>query len=169
MITVEQEPSHARAREYSVSLEESGIDVGFQIFRRAGLYLGTAVLALVAAAALGVTALMRDLEWLWVPAGVLILLGLVALPGIIDARTPVFVADRYGVRLHQRDNWVGLLWREISEIVVQPGRGAVRDARIRIVGKDARQTFRSPVGFTTTVSVAEAEVELARRRGAAAY
>jgi len=153
---------------YPVSLEESGIDVGFQIFRRSGLYLGTAVLAVVAAAALGVAALLRDLSWLWVPAGVLTLLALVALPGIFDAHTPVFVADRYGVRLHQRDNWVGLLWREISEVVVNPG-GAGHDAYIRIVGKDARQTYRSPVGFTTTVSVAEAEVELARRRGAAAY
>jgi hypothetical protein len=158
---------HAMPR-YSVTLEESGIDVGFQIFRRTGLYLGTAVLAVAAAAALGVAALVRDVPWLWVPAGALVLLGLVALPGIIDARTPVFVADRYGVRLHQKDNWVGLLWREISEVVVHPGGGA-RDARIRIVGKDARQTYSSPVGFTTTVSVAEAEVELARRRGAAAY
>ena len=168
MITVESGPSHARAREYSVSLEESGIDVGFQIFRRTGLYVGTAVLAVIAAAALGVAALMRDVSWLWAPAGALVLLGIVALPGLIDSRTPVFVADRYGVRLHQRENWVGLLWREISEIVVNPGSNG-RDAHIRIVGKDARQTYRSPVGFTTTVSVAEAEVELARRRGAAAY
>jgi hypothetical protein len=153
---------------YSVTVEESGIDVGFQIFRRTGLYLGTAVLAVVAAAALAAAALMRDVAWLWVPAGALVLLGLVALPGIIDARTTVFVADRFGVRLHQKDNWVGLLWREISEVVVHPG-SIVGEARIRIVGKDARQTYSSPVGFTTTVSVAEAEVELARRRGAAAY
>ena len=168
MITVESGPSHARDREYAVTLEESGIDVGFQIFRRTGLYLGTAILAVIAAVALGVTALMKDMSWLWTPAGALVLLAFVALPGIIDSRTPVFVADRYGVRMHQKDNWVGLLWREISEVVVNPGSNG-RDAYIRIVGKDARQTYRSSVGFTTTVSVAEAEVELARRRGAAAY
>jgi len=168
MNIVESGPTHVRPREYSVTVEESGIELGFQIFRRTGLYLGTAVVALVAAVALGATALMRDLSWLWVPAGALVLLACVALPGILDSQTPVFVADRYGVRLHQRDNWVGLLWREISEIVVNPGsRG--RDAYIRVVGKDARQTYRSPVGFTTTVSVAEAEVELAWRRAAAAY
>ena len=168
MIVVEQGRSHARPREYSVTLEESGIDPGFQIFRRAGLYLGTAILAVIAAGALGVTALLRDVLWLWAPAGVLVVLALIALPGIIDARTPVFVADRYGVRLHQGDNWVGLLWREINEIVVNPGT-AGRDACIRIVGKDARQTYTCPVGLATTVSVAEAEVELARRRAAAAY
>ena len=168
MILVEPGPSHANPREYSVTIEESGIDLGFQIFRRAGLYLGTAILAFLAAAALGVAAVVRDVSWLWVPAGALVLLGCVALPGIMDARTPIFVADRYGVRLHQKDNWVGLLWREISHIVVNPGGGG-RDAHIRIIGKDARQTYTSRVGFTTTVSVAEAEVELARRRGAAAY
>lgn len=151
-----------------MTLEESGIDLGFQIFRRASLYLGTAVFAVIASAALAVTALARDVLWLWAPAGVLVMLAVIALPGIIDARTPVFVADRYGVRLHQRDNWVGLLWREISQVIVEPGGGA-RDARIRIIGKDARQTYTCPVGITTTVSVAEAEVELARRRAAAAY
>jgi hypothetical protein len=168
VILVEPRPGHAKTRDYSVTLEESGIDVGFQIFRRAGLYVGTAILALIAAAALAGTAVMRDVSWLWVPTGVLVLLALTALPGIINVRMPVFVADRYGVRLHQKDNWVGMLWREIAEVVVNPGGGG-RDAHIRIVGKDARQTYRSPVGFTTTVSVAEAEVELARRRAAAAY
>ena len=162
------ETSHAKAREHSVPLEESGIELGFQIFRRAGLYIGTAILAFIAAAALGLTAVVHDGSWLWVPAGVLFLLGLIALPGILDARTPVFVADRYGLRLHQKDNWVGLLWREISEVVVNPASG-LRDAHIRIVGKDARQRYTCPVGFTTTVSVAEAEVELAWRRAAAAY
>ena len=168
MINVESGPSHAKPRDYAVTLEESGIDVGFQIFRRAGLYLTTAILAVLAAAALGGTAVLKDVAWLWAPAVVLVLLGLAALPGVLDGRTPVFVADRYGVRLHQRDNWVGLLWREISEVVVDPG-GGVRDARIRIVGRDGRQTYTCPVGFTTSVSVAEAEVELARRRAAAAY
>ena len=165
---MDTDPSHARTREYPVTLEESGIDVGFQIRRRAGLYLATGILALAAAAALAGAAMLEDVSWLWVPAGVLVLLGLVALPGIIDARTPVFVADRYGVRLHQKDNWIGLLWREIGHVVVDPG-GGLREAQIRIVGKDARQRYTCPVGFTTTVSVAEAEVELARRRAAAAY
>ena len=168
MITVEQGRTHAKEREYSVTIEDSGIEPGFQIFRRAGLYLGTAIFAVIAGAASVVAATMQGVDWMWAPAGVLFVLGLIALPGIIDARMPVLVADRYGVRLHQGDNWVGLLWREISEIVVDPGGGG-RDARIRIVGKDARQTYTSPVGITTTASVSEAEVELAWRRAAAAY
>lgn len=160
--------THAKDREYVVTIEDSGIDPGFQIFRRTGLYLGTSIFAALAGGTAVVTAVLQGEEWMWLPAGVLFALGLIALPGILDAQTPVLVADRYGVRLHQRDNWVGLLWREISEIVVDPGGGG-RDAHIRIVGKDARQVYTCPVGITTTVSVSEAEVELARRRGAAAY
>jgi hypothetical protein len=169
VITVEQGRAHAKERESFVTIEESGIEPGFQIFRRAGLYLGTAIFAVIAGGASVVAATMQGVDWMWAPAGILFVLGLIALPGIIDARIPVLVADRYGVRLHQGDNWVGLLWREISEIVVDPGGGG-RDARIRIVGKDARQTYTCAVGIiTTTASVSEAEVELAWRRAAAAY
>ncbi|MFL6090378.1 MAG: hypothetical protein ACJ71Z_09585 [Aeromicrobium sp.] len=142
--------------------------VPFQVFRRAGLYLATAIAAAVAAAGVALTAYLRDVPWLWPLAIVLLVLGVAAVPGIADTQTPVFVADEHGVRMHVRDNWVGLLWREIGEVVVEPAAGR-RDARIRITSKDARNTYVTPVGFTTSVSVAEAAGELARRRAAAAY
>lgn len=140
----------------------------FEIFRKARLYLGASVFSVVTAGILAVSALTSGVVWLWAPVALLVLLALVALPGIADSGTPIFVADEYGVRLHQRDNWVGMLWREISEIVVVPG-GLGRDARIRVTGQDGQHTYVTPVGFTTTVSVAEAEVELARRRATASY
>lgn len=140
----------------------------FQVFRRTGLYLGTALLALGAATVLGLLAATRGPVWLWAPAGVLALLGLIALPGVLDAQTPIFVADEHGVRLHERDNWVGLLWSEMGVLIVEPRSGR-HDARIRIITKDGRGVHETPVGFTTRVSVAEAEVQLARRRAAASY
>jgi hypothetical protein len=144
-------------------------DPQFQVFRRTRLYLGTTIVAALAAAALGVVALLQGVAWLWAPAAILLLLGLFAVPGIANAQTPVFVADEYGVRLHEGDTWVGLLWREIDEVVVEPASGG-RDARIRIGRKDSsRRIHAIPVGFTTSVSVSEAEVELARRRAAASY
>ncbi len=167
MITVEQARTHAKERDSFVRIEDSGLEPGFQILRRAGLYLGTSIFAFLVGAASVFAATMQGVDWLWAPAGVLFVLGLIALPGVIDAQTPILVADRYGVRLHQGDNWVGLLWREITEIVVEPG--GVRNARIRIVGEDTGHTYTCPVGITTTASVAEAEVELAWRRAAAAY
>ncbi|HUP99010.1 MAG TPA: hypothetical protein VM093_00975 [Aeromicrobium sp.] len=143
-------------------------DPQFQVFRRTGLYLAAMIVATIAAAAVAVAALVRGVAPLWVVVVLLLLLGLLALRGVRDGQTPIFVADEYGVRLHERDTWIGLLWREIDEVVVEPTSG-FRDARIKLTSKDARRTYATPVGFTTSVTVAEAEVELARRRAAASY
>jgi hypothetical protein len=140
----------------------------FQVMRRAGLYGLTVLLALSAAAALGAVALLIGPVWLWGPAGLLVILAMVALPGVGDSKTPIFVADEYGVRLHNRDTWIGLLWNEMGVLIVEP-RNGFTEPRIKIVAKDGRSTYSTPVGFTTNVSVADAEVQLARRRAAAAY
>jgi hypothetical protein len=140
----------------------------FQVMRRTSLYAAAALLAFAAAALLGAVALLRGPVWLWGPAGVLVILALVALPGIGDSKTPTFVADEYGVRLHNRDTWIGLLWNEMGVLIVEPRTG-FREPRIKIVAKDGRSTYTTPVGLTTKVSVADAEVQLARRRAAAAY
>ena len=140
----------------------------FQVMRRTGLYIGAALLALAAAAAVGAAAFLRGPVWLYVPAGILVIFALVALPGVTDAKTPIFVADEYGVRLHNRDTWIGLLWNEMGVLIVEP-RNGFAEPRIKIVAKDGRSTYSTPVGLTTNVSVADAEVQLARRRAAAAY
>jgi hypothetical protein len=106
--------------------------------------------------------------WLWGVVGILAIFALVALPGVTDSKTPIFVADEYGVRLHNRDTWIGLLWNEMGVVIVEP-RNGFTEPRIKIVAKDGRSTYSTPVGFTTNVSVADAEVQLARRRAAAAY
>ena len=140
----------------------------FQVMRRTGLYGLTVVLALSAAAAVGAVALLNGPLWLWGPAGLLVILALVALPGVGDSKTPIFVADEDGVRLHYRDTWIGLLWNEMGVVIVEP-RNGFTEPRIKIVAKDGRSTYSTHVGFTTNISVADAEVQLARRRAAAAY
>jgi hypothetical protein len=161
---VDTERHHVEERHPEPELENAP----FQVFRRTGIYAATAIVAVASASALGLAASLRDVPWMWVPAAILLMLGAAAVPGIADGQTPIFVADQYGVRLHERDTWVGLLWREIGDVVVQPAEGG-RDALIRITSRQGRRTYVTPVGFTTSVSVAEAEVELARRRAAAAY
>src|SRR4051812_31093109 len=44
----------------------------------------------------------------WVLAGVLGLVGVVNLAALLDARTPLLVADELGVRLRLGGTWVGL-------------------------------------------------------------
>jgi hypothetical protein len=141
----------------------------FVILRRTGLYIGLTVATLLIAAAFGAVAFFRD-EWmLAIPAGVFVVLGLITLPGVGDARTPLFVADDHGVRMRHQHAWIGLLWSELGEIRVEPRVGLRHDARVKVISHDGLRIYEAPVGFATNVSPAEAEVQLARRRSAAAY
>jgi hypothetical protein len=141
----------------------------FVILRRTGLYIGLTVATLLIAAGFGVLAFLRE-EWmLGIPAAFFVVLGLITLPGVGDARTPLFVADDHGVRMRHQHGWIGLLWSELGEIRVEPRVGLRHDARVKVISHDGLRIYDAPVGFATNVSPAEAEVQLARRRSAAAY
>ncbi len=141
----------------------------FVILKRTALYAVLAAACLLLAAGFAALALLRGQWWLVAPAVVLAALGLVTLPGVGDARTPLFVADDHGVRMRHHDGWIGLLWSELGEIRVEPRVGLRHDARIKVISQDGLRIYDAPVGFATNVSPAEAEVQLARRRSAAAY
>lgn len=141
----------------------------FVILRRTGLYIVLTIASFLLAAGFGAFAFVRD-EWiLAIPAGVFVVLGLITLPGVGDARTPLFVADDHGVRMRHQYGWIGLLWSELGEIRVEPRVGLRHDARVKVISHDGLRIYTAPVGFSTNVSPAEAEVQLARRRSAAAY
>jgi hypothetical protein len=141
----------------------------FVILRRTGLYIGLTVATFLIAAAFGTLAFLRDDWMLVIPAAFFVALGLITLPGIGDARTPLFVADDHGVRMRHQHGWIGLLWSELGEIRVEPRVGLRHDARVKVISHDGLRIYDAPVGFATNVSPAEAEVQLARRRSAAAY
>jgi hypothetical protein len=141
----------------------------FVILRRTGLYVGLTVATLLLAAAFGTVTVLRE-DWvLAIPTAVFVVLGLITLPGVGDARTPLFVADDHGVRMRHDHGWIGLLWSELGEIRVEPRVGLRHDARVKVISHDGLRIYDAPVGFATNVSPAEAEVQLARRRAAAAY
>ena len=141
----------------------------FEIRRRTGLYLLLAIVCAVIAAGYGWLAYDRSEPLLAAPAVVLVLLGLSHLRGTRDARAPLFVADDHGVRLRGREGWVGLLWSEMAEIRVERRSGIRHDPRVKVVSKDGSRFYTSPLGLATNMSPGEAEVQLARRRPAAAY
>ena len=143
--------------------------VPFVILRRTGLYVGLTIATFLIAAGFGVLAFVRDEWWLVFPAAVFTALGLITLPGVGDARTPLFVADDHGVRMRHESTWIGLLWSELGEIRVEPRVGLRHDARVKVISHDGLRIYDAPVGFATNVSPAEAEIQLARRRAAAAY
>jgi len=103
------------------------------------------------------------------PAAVLVVVAATYLRGLRDARTPLFVADDHGVRLRAAEGWVGLLWSEMGEIRVERREGVRHDPRIKVVSSDGLRFYTSPLGIATSATPGEAEVQLARRREAAAY
>ncbi|KQX75476.1 MULTISPECIES: hypothetical protein [Aeromicrobium] len=144
-------------------------DDAFEIRRRTGLYLLLVLLCLALAAGFGWVAYDRQQPLLAVPAVVLVLVAGTHARGLRDARTPLFVADDHGVRLRSDHGWVGLLWSELGEIKVEPREGVRHDPRIKVVSTDGLRFYTSPLGLATNVSPGEAEIQLARRREAAAY
>ena len=141
----------------------------FEIHRRTTLFAVLGALCMALAAGFAWLAYDREDPLLWVPVGILVLMGLANLHGLRDARTPLFVADDHGVRLRGREGWVGLLWSEMGEIRVERRAGVRHDPRIKVVSSDGAKLYTSPLGLATTTSPGEAEVQLARRRSAAAY
>lgn len=141
----------------------------FEIRRRTGLYLVLALLCLAVAAGFVWFAYDETDPLLAIPAVVLVVVAALHLRGLRDARTPLFVADDHGVRLRADEGWVGLLWSELGEIRVEKREGVRHDPRVKVVSSDGLRFYTSPLGMATNVSPGEAEVQLARRREAAAY
>ncbi len=49
---------------------------------------------------------------------------------LLDARTPLVVADELGVRIRLGRQWRGLPWDAVASVEVEPRRGALRDGRL---------------------------------------
>ena len=141
----------------------------FEIRRRATIYFGIGVIATVLGVAFGIRAYADKEPLLWILVAVLAVIAYIHLIAGVDARTPLFVADDQGVRLRDGHEWVGFLWQEMGDIRVERREGLTHDARVKVVSGDGHRIYTAPLGFATNASPAYAEMQLARRRQAAAY
>ncbi len=66
-------------------------------------------------------------------AGVLGLIAIGYLAALLDARTPLLVADTQGVRLRLGHTWGGLPWGALARVEHTPRRGLLRDGRLVMV------------------------------------
>jgi hypothetical protein len=69
----------------------------------------------------------------WAFAVAMGLLGIGHLAALVDARTPLLVADTQGVRIRLGRNWRGLPWGALRTVEHRPRRGLLRDGRLVLV------------------------------------
>jgi hypothetical protein len=98
-----------------------------EVRRRAGLAVGLGAGASLVAVAYLARAASGGGALDWILFAVLGLIGVANLAALLDARTPLLVADDLGVRLRLARTWVGLPWAGLAEVEHRPRRGWWRD------------------------------------------
>jgi hypothetical protein len=98
-----------------------------EVRRRAGLAVALGAGASLVATAYLARAISHGGALDWVLFVVLGVIGVVNLAALLDARTPLLVADDLGVRLRLGRSWVGLPWGGLHEVEHRPRRGWWRD------------------------------------------
>ncbi|MCP3423916.1 helix-turn-helix domain-containing protein [Nocardioides pinisoli] len=118
------------------------------------------------------------LDWVFVVA--MGLLGAYWLVGLVDARTPLLVADAQGIRIRLGRTWRGLPWTAVHHVEHTPRRGPLHDGRLVVVphnlelieaeltGTGKRHTsisrllhgapFAVPLGLSTRVTGADGDL-----------
>ena len=104
-----------------------------EVRRHAGVAAGVGLTAsAVAIAYLGRASQSGSaLDWAFV--AVMGLLGAYWLVGLVDARTPLLVADAQGIRIRLGRTWRGLPWTAVHHVEHTPRQGLLRDGRLVVV------------------------------------
>lgn len=106
---------------------------------------GLAALVGAGASAVGIAYLGRAtetgaaLDWLLVV--VMGLLGAVHLRALVDARTPLLVADAQGVRIRLGRAWRGMPWGALATVEHTPRGGLFRDGRLVLVPRNEERAL----------------------------
>jgi cytoskeleton protein RodZ len=91
----------------------------------------------IGAAALAIAYLARAVGsggWLdWALMGVLGSIAALYLTSFLDARAPLLLADRQGIRMRSGRSWRGVAWPEVERLEHLPRSGLLRDGRIVVV------------------------------------
>ena len=124
-------------------------------------HAGVAALVGGAASAVAIAYLWRASQTMtvldWALFGVMSVIAAVYLVSLVDARTPLLVADDLGVRIRLGDEWRGLPWDAIGQVIVHPRKGVLRDGRLVV-----REPLRTGVD---TPGLVRAERRELRPRG----
>ncbi|WP_310962929.1 RodZ domain-containing protein [Nocardioides terrisoli] len=72
----------------------------------------------------------------WLICLVMAAIAVVQLVALVDARTPLLVADDQGVRIRLGGEWLGLPWGTVEQVVVEERDTPVRDGRLVVVPRN---------------------------------
>jgi cytoskeleton protein RodZ len=120
--------------EASVAAEPATVEVR----RRAGVAALVGVLAGAVATAYLARAVDTGSALDWAVCALMALVAVAHLAALLDARTPLLVADDLGVRLRLGRSWAGLTWGSLRRVRVS-GRAGLRDGRVVLVPRDAER------------------------------
>ena len=108
-----------------------------EVRRHAGVAAGVGLTAAAVAIAYFARATQTGAPLDWAFAVVMGLLGGYWLVGLVDARTPLLVADAQGIRIRLGRAWRGLPWTAVHHVEHTPRRGLLRDGRLVVVPHNA--------------------------------
>ena len=74
--------------------------------------------------------------WDWVIFALMAAVGVVQLAALVDARTPLLLADTLGVRVRLGKEWRGLPWAALDQVVVERRDSVLRDGRLVLSPRD---------------------------------
>jgi cytoskeleton protein RodZ len=127
----EESTEHTDAPQRPDGVDETVVAGAPVVVRR---HAGVAALVGAAASSVAIAYLWRASQTMtvldWALFGVMSLIAAVYLASLVDARTPLLVADDLGVRVRLGHEWRGLPWEAIGQVVVHPRRGFLRDGRL---------------------------------------
>ncbi len=87
----------------------------------------------------------------WALCAVLLAVGVVHLLAMVDARTPLLVADRLGVRVRRGSTWHGVPWDQVERVELSARRG-LRDGSVALEVRGAAAP--PPVALSLSTRVA---------------
>ena len=117
------------------------------------------------AGAVGAAACLVALAWFvraafggalldWALCAVLLGVGVVHLMAMVDARTPLLVADRLGVRVRRGATWHGVPWDQVERLELRPRRG-LRDGSVTLEVRGAAAPPVVALSLSTRVAGAD--------------
>ncbi len=104
-----------------------------EVRRHAGVAAGVGLTASAVAIAYFGRAIQTGSALDWAFVATMGVLGAYWLASLVDARTPLLVADAQGIRIRLGRAWRGLPWTAVHHVEHTPRRGLLRDGRLVVV------------------------------------